>query len=110
LHDPDNEINTQAKELLIEGMRLAETTLNKQEVLLLRMSDYLSDNRSMDTGQIMKMIDQYARGFDMHGIIKNNDFLFYRNHLKKKVSKLDMKPVVQLNGYPVSLNNVKMNG
>jgi hypothetical protein len=56
------------------------------------------------------MIDQYARGFDMHGIIENNDFLFYRNHLKKKVSKLDMKPVVQLNGYPVSLNKVKMNG
>jgi peptidase M41-like protein/ClpA/ClpB-like protein len=110
LHDPDNEINTQAKELLIEGMRLAETTLNKQEVLLLRMADYLSDNRSMDTGQIRKMIDQYARGFDMHGIIENNDFLYYRNHLKKKVSKLDMKPVVQLNGYPVSLNKVKMNG
>jgi Peptidase family M41/C-terminal, D2-small domain, of ClpB protein len=110
LHDPDNEINTQAKELLIEGMRLAETTLNKQEVLLLRMADYLSDNRSMDTGQIRKMIDQYARGFDMHGIIENNGLLFYRNHLKKKVSKLDMKPVVQLNGNPVSFNNVKMNG
>ena len=112
LHDINNTINNQAESLLKSAMKLAEDTLNKQKTLLLKMADYLSDNRSMSKDQIKEMVQLYARDFSIDEIIENGDHLFYRNHLKSAVAKVEHYELVgpgkvfELNNGQATLNNI----
>ncbi|MDW7693026.1 hypothetical protein R9C00_10150 [Flammeovirgaceae bacterium SG7u.111] len=88
LHDYTNSLNDEAETWLKKAFDLAEKTLKEQELLLLHMADYLSDNRQMNKLQVTKMLVKYAYNFDTDQLIENGDLLFYRDHLKKKVKGL----------------------
>ena len=106
LHDVTNKVNEEVEIWLKSALDLAEKTLREQEVLLLKMSDYLSDNRSMTKDQTREMLHKFATNFSMNELIENGDCLFYRNHLKKRVlsfRKTD-KPSVNADTFVFSLN------
>jgi len=80
-------VNKEARELLIEAEQLAEQTLRKQEILLIKMADYLSDKRTLTKEQIREYLRSYAIDFEMDEIIEDADHLFYRRHLKELAAK-----------------------
>lgn len=88
VYDQNNALNQSIKQWLIAATELAEKTLKQQQTLLLKMADYLSDNRSIDAKLMAKMLQKYAADFDQDTIIKDGDHLFYREHLKQKVAQL----------------------
>src|SRR5690606_19204296 len=47
LHHDSDELSRRAEEMLLQAKALAQKTLAAQRELLLKMSDYLSDNRQM---------------------------------------------------------------
>jgi len=81
-------VNKDAKELLIKAEQLAEQTLKKQEKLLIKMADFLSDKRTLAKEQIKEYIRLYATDFELSEIIEDAEHLFYRNHLKSLANKL----------------------
>lgn len=80
-------VNKEAKEMLAKAERLAEETLKKQEKLLIKMADYLSDKRTLTKEQIKEFIGQHAVDFDKSEIIEDAEHLFYRQHLKELAEK-----------------------
>jgi cell division protease FtsH len=96
LHDENNSINNEVREWIKSAKELAEKTLKEQETLLLKMADYLSDNRMMLKEKIKELIQIYSPNFDESNIIEKGDDLFYRKHLKQKISELTSIPNVQL--------------
>ena len=96
LHDENNSINNEVREWIKSAKELAEKTLKEQEALLLKMADYLSDNRMMLKEKIKELLLTYSPNFDENNIIEKGDNLFYRKHLKQKVSELAAIPNVQL--------------
>ncbi|MDR2954771.1 MAG: hypothetical protein LBV43_06805 [Prevotella sp.] len=80
-------VNKDARELLVKAEQLAEETLKKQEKLLIKMADYLSDKRTLTKEQVKEFVRQYAVDFDISEIIEDAEHLFYRNHLKGLVEK-----------------------
>jgi len=86
MHDEANRLDKEAEAWIDSAMKLAEKLISKQEKLLMRMADYLSDNRHMTKKQISEYIAQYAVDFDMSSLIENGDHLFYRKCLKEKVN------------------------
>ena len=80
-------VNKDAKELLVKAEQLAEQTLKKQEKLLIKMADYLSDKRTLAKDQIKEYIRLYARDFNLSEIIEDAEHLFYRKHLKGLAEK-----------------------
>ena len=107
MHDETNKLDEEAESWIKVAIELAEQTLKKQEVLLLKMADYLSDNRQMNKQQTTKMLQSYARDFALDSLIENGDLLFYREYLKNKVAVLNdsMERIPSLNSYEFSLNN-----
>lgn len=90
LFDHNSEtVNKEAKELLLKAERLAETTLLKQKKLLIKMADYLSDERSLNKKQVKEHLKLYSVDFNMNEIIEDADHLFYRKHLKNLAEKYD---------------------
>lgn len=87
--DDRNGINQEAKALLKSGEDLAIQTLEKQKHLLFRLSDYLSDKRAISKNGMIDLLTKYAIDFSVDDIIEDADHLFYRNHLKSQVSKLN---------------------
>jgi cell division protease FtsH len=77
---------------LKEGYELAKKTLRKEMKLLLHMSDYLSDNSSIDKDNLKQMIVE-NKVSDLE-LIENGDLLYYRNHLKKTISKQGKSPLL----------------
>lgn len=89
IFDNNNEgVNQEVKELMKSAEILAEETLQKQKVLLLKMADYLSDKRSLNKNQVKEFIEKYAVDFNINDIITDAEHLFYRKHLKELVEKL----------------------
>jgi hypothetical protein len=85
LHTHDKSIDSEAETYLKDAFGLAEKTLLKQKLLLLKMADYLSDHRKMEKQQIKEMLIKYAIDFDEAELIEDGRLLFYRDHLKKSV-------------------------
>ncbi|MDA3905142.1 MAG: hypothetical protein PF484_03615 [Bacteroidales bacterium] len=106
LHDETNKIDNEAEKWLKSAKELAEATLKEQEPLLIKMADYLSDNRIMTKEKIKYMIKNYARNFDLDTIIENGDRIFYRNHLKDKVFAIEKESEIQqeVDSYKLMLN------
>ncbi len=88
LHDENNMINDEVQKWISKAKKLAEKTLIEQKVLLLQMADYLSDNRMISKDKIKTLLRTYAQGFNENDIIENGDNLFYRKHLKQKISNI----------------------
>lgn len=91
LYDTFHRLNDTAEEWLNKALELAENTLQEQEVLLLQMADYLSDQRRMDKEQMRDILGKYAVNFDVNSLIENGDLLFYRKHLKNSIERLKKK-------------------
>jgi hypothetical protein len=89
LHDKNGELCNEAEIWISKAMSLAENTLKEQEQLLLKMADYLSDNRQMTKLQTNAMFQKYAHNFSLDILIENGNLLFHRSHLKQKVAKLE---------------------
>ncbi len=85
LHTHDKSIDSEAETYLKDAFGLAENTLLKQKLLLLKMADFLSDHRKMEKQQIREMLIKYAIDFDEAELIEDGRLLFYRDHLKKSV-------------------------
>ena len=80
-------VNKEAKELLVKAEELAEQTLRKQEKLLIKMADYLSDKRTLTKDQVREFVATYAVDFDVNEIVEDASHLFYRKHLKELAEK-----------------------
>jgi cell division protease FtsH len=107
IHDEAGSISNEAEAWILKAMTLAAKTLKEQEVLLLKMADYLCDNRQMNKQQTTEMLKQHAYNFDLNTLIENGDLLFYRNHLKEKVAALEEESVItpSYHGSAISLNS-----
>lgn len=80
-------VNKEAKELLVKAEQLAEQMLKKQEKLLIKMADYLSDKRTLTKEQVKEFIRKYAVDFNINEVIEDAEHLFYRKHLKGLAEK-----------------------
>lgn len=101
------DIETEIKNAIEEAKQLAEQTLKKYKTLLLKLADYLSDNRILKKDEIRIFINKNAvLDFDF---IEEADNIFYRKHLKQLVSNIDtLKPITLHFNNVLSLNkNVK---
>jgi hypothetical protein len=111
IHDESNIMNEEAKMLFQNAFSLAEKILKGQQNLLLKMSDYLCDNRCMNKEIIKEMISKYAESFSENELIENGDLLFYRNHLKERIKTISNNENKAFNNssnmFEISLNKVK---
>jgi cell division protease FtsH len=88
IHDTHDKYNAQAEQLLKEARGMAARCLQENKVLLLRMADYLCEERMMPKETILHFVQQYAPAAAIH-FIKNMDQIYYRKHLKEQVATLD---------------------
>lgn len=109
LFDMDNKVNEHVKSLIEQAEKLAFQTLKKQELLLIQMADFLSDNRMLRKDRIKDYLIEYARDYNIEDIIENGDHLFYRSHLKQKVSTLKShdKALTIGNGFSLNKESLK---
>ncbi len=77
-------IEEEIKKTLKEALELARQTLFNEKTLLLKMSDYLCDNRMLKKDEIENLVNNYATS--QIDFIKDGRLLFYRKHLKNLVS------------------------
>lgn len=108
LHDTNHLLNDKAGEIIKSGLKKAEQTLNEQRLLLLKMSDYLADNRCLQKEQIVQLIEDFSAGVNLSEIEKNAGSNLYRNLLKQQLNSAEPKIdefVSQVEGIGYSLNN-----
>ncbi|MBY5951604.1 hypothetical protein KUV23_11500 [Algoriphagus marincola] len=106
IYDENDNLGKEAEAWISKALNLAENTLKEQEVLLLKMADYLSDNRTMNKEQLSQLLEKYAYNFEFETLIENGDLLFYRNQLKEKVEALSEKTgnILSMDSFEISLN------
>lgn len=106
VYDTVGVLCNEAEAWISKALSLAEKILKEQEVLLLKMADYLSDHRQLNKQQITQLLENYGCNFDFNSLIENGDLLFYRNHLKNKVATLEQtsKKRLPINSREFSLN------
>lgn len=90
LYDTDDSVNALGKEILQQGLHLAEETLTTERELLLKMSDYLSDHRMMDKEGILTCLKTHSVLYP-----QKQESFSYRTYLKTLVQK----PVMETEGY-----------
>lgn len=108
INDPDFTINNQAKEIIQAGLERAQETLIAQKKLLLKMSEYLAENRCMQKDQITLMVTENVVGMKPTDFEKNGTSTFYRKLLKKQVQSYGTKTdefVSEIEGAGYSLNS-----
>lgn len=86
------------KQMIVQALNLAKKTLKHERQLLLKMSNYLSDNRMLKKTEIEKLINEHISS--PIDFITNGEILYYRKHLKNSVDNLITKqPSIQHNSY-----------
>ena len=108
LNDDDGILNKKALEIIVSGLRLAMQTLNEQKRLLLKMSEYLAENRSMQKDLILQFITNHVVNFNLSEIEKSGSSTLYRNLLKQQLNTVETKAdefVSQVDGVGYSLNS-----
>ena len=108
INDPEHEINNQAKEIIKAGLVRAEETLVIQKKLLLKMSEYLAENRCMQKDQITAMVTENVVGMQPTDFEKKGESNFYRKLLKQQLHTLESKTEVyvsEIEGAGYSLNS-----
>lgn len=88
VHDVDHKINREVELLLQSAYNIATTTLREYRVLLLMMSNFLSDHRMLSKSQIIDLIKQYAPDLISEQLLSGGNLGFYRNQLKQQVRSL----------------------
>ncbi len=88
VYDEKNSLGRLAEQWMQSALELAVNTLSEQETLLLKMSDYLSDNRNMPKEEIKKYFELYGNNIghllDTSGSHKQ---FIYRDMLKKRIAE-----------------------
>ena len=110
IHDPDYEINNQAKEIIRAGLVRAQETLVIQKKLLLKMSEYLAENRCMQKDQITRMVTDNVVGMKPNDFERNGTSTFYRKILKKQLQSISAKTdefAAEIEGVGYSLNSTQ---
>lgn len=100
-------INNQTEILLINSLELAIRTLEQEEKLLLKIAEFLSNNRSLNQKQLTNFIRKYATNKNILSLIKQNNS-FYRSQLLQKVHLLDSTSKISkknISSFDFSLNN-----
>ena len=96
-------VENEIKRTIEDAKQLAEFTLKKEKVLLLELSDYLSDNRMLLKNDISSIIENKTS--EKIDIIENGEHLFYREHLKQQVRRNEiLKPIIPHFNNVLSLN------
>ena len=103
IRDTGSLINTEAVDWIREGLQLARDILRKQETLLLKIADYLSDYRVLKRSQIKVMLQTYVQAVDLCKITENSTPFPYREYLKEKVASVSEERY-QENTLSLSLN------
>lgn len=85
VYDVDHKINREVELLLQSAYNIATKTLKEYRVLLLMMSDFLSDHRMLSKSQIIDLIKQYAPDLLSEQLLRGGSLGFYRNQLKQQV-------------------------
>jgi predicted HicB family RNase H-like nuclease len=101
VYDSWDDINQEAIQWISEAQNMAEDILLQQKHLLLKMSDYLSDNRTMPKEMTKEFLRKYTVDYHEKELIENGDFLFYRKHLKDQIEQL---VETSIGAYPLKLN------
>ena len=110
LNDDDGILNRKALEILISGLHLALDTLKTQKRLLLKMSEYLANNRSINKEQIMQFITDHAVNFNLSEIEKKGGSSLYRNLLEQQLNAVEPDAnefIQQFEGVGYFLNSKK---
>ncbi|GAA3781199.1 hypothetical protein GCM10022271_11860 [Corallibacter vietnamensis] len=79
-----SEIELEIKQMVTNGLKLAKETLQTEMKLLLKLSDYLSDNTSINKTDLEQFITAY-KVTDVK-FIEQADHLYYRKVLKDKAN------------------------
>jgi cell division protease FtsH len=97
-------IEREAEKLINEAYDLALKTLKNEKILLLEISNYLSDHVVIKEKELKVFFDKYtSKSIDF---IENGDHLFYRNHLKQMHQKIIVENEPQ-NSIQFCLNKTK---
>ncbi len=88
VYDEKNSLGRLAEQWMQSALELAVNTLSEQETLLLKMSDYLSDNRNMPKEEIKKYFELYGNniGHLLDASGSRTQFI-YRDMLKKRIAE-----------------------
>lgn len=88
VYDEKNSLGRLAEQWMQSALELAVNTLSEQEALLLKMSDYLSDNRNMPKEEIKKYFELYGNniGHLLDASGSRTQFI-YRDMLKKRIAE-----------------------
>ena len=111
----NEEIEKEGVELIKNALVLAEKVLEENKFLLLKISDYLSDHRSIEKEELKKIIIQYST-YPVNAkdyFITEGREIFYRNKLKELLEEKPIassnKSVSELQLANFSLNKLKQN-
>lgn len=107
INDYNNQLNKEAEKWISNAFNLAENTLKKEEQLLLKIAEYLSNNRKMEKRQIAQMVKKYTLGLSLEVLKKENETNFYRQQLITKIKSLNTTPKNKksIATFDFSLNN-----
>lgn len=108
LFDLDNSLNKEGEDILKQAFEMAMQTLIKEKQFLLKLSDYLADNRLIKKEQLKKMIAESMINFPKTEN-ENANVFHYRGHLKELVSGEKKLPETHLpiKAYGFALNKDK---
>jgi len=83
--------NKEVMNVLQAAATLAEQTLLKEKDLLLKLADYLSENRMIKKEHIKEITEQYAISIDFKALSNETNCGDYKGVLKQQVLKLEQK-------------------
>lgn len=86
----NDEISKEVKNSLDEGLKLAESVLNAQKPLFLKISEYLSKNPKITNKKLKELTKKYAIGITMAELNKDKQ-LFYTEKLNNELNNLNLK-------------------
>ena len=104
--DHEGKLDSCAEELIREGLDLAEKTLQRQEVLLLRIAQKLIAQRELRSEQIRELVEEYAHEYDFERLNNEHASKFYNSCLKRKLNLLERIPEENQNGHLNGLINI----
>ena len=88
-HDRNGETNEEVKAIIREGYELAMETLRREELLLIRLSDYLSRNASIQRPDLLALMSKYSNSKMQTEQIVSGTSHYYRTTLKSKYCQTD---------------------
>jgi hypothetical protein len=109
LYDPDQKVNKTLGKLLKEASALANKTLQKEQVLLLHLANFLSDNISINKVKIREFVETFASSYKTENLVEKGDNLYYRRRLKLKFHELNEEQNIPCSKTLILNRNLQIN-